>query len=67
VNAGLILLNAISDRDDWWVLRVILWWGFGLAIHGLAVLAWPAGFLGPDWEERKTREILKKMEERERG
>lgn len=36
-----------------------IWWGLGLAFHGLGVFG-TSLFLGHGWEERKIRQIMEK-------
>jgi hypothetical protein len=42
---------------------VAIFWGVGLALHGLGVFAGDR-FLGRDREERKIREIMEREERR---
>lgn len=63
VNAGLWLWYLADLGNAWghhaWhsPLRVTLFWGLGLAIHGASV--WTrVSRAGRDWEERKTRELM---------
>ncbi|MCG2793884.1 MAG: 2TM domain-containing protein [Weeksellaceae bacterium] len=37
----------------------LFFWGIGLLAHGLGVFC-PSYFLGKDWEERKTKELMEK-------
>ena len=57
----MILLFAINVATGavWWVQWPFLGWGVGLIIHATMVFN-PIGWLGPDWEERKIREIMAK-------
>ncbi|MFB0515048.1 MAG: 2TM domain-containing protein [Candidatus Neomarinimicrobiota bacterium] len=59
VNAGLFGINALSSPSYWWAFWPLLGWGIGLLVHGLTVFGLQ-GFLGPEWEERKIREIMEK-------
>ncbi len=43
----------------WQNFYTLIFWGIGLAAHGLSVFL-PNFILGNDWEERKTRELMDK-------
>ena len=62
VNGGFFLLKGlvwyIGDHQYGWTPA--FFWGIGLTIHGIVVFG-KNMFLGPKWEERKTREIMEKM------
>ncbi len=53
INALFWILDAGGDGSVTWSYMVTLFWGFGLAFHGLAYL-----IDGRQIEERKTREYL---------
>lgn len=58
VNAGLAVINLISNPDDIWFVYPLLGWGIGVAAHGLKVFmteGWSRS-----WEERKIRELMEK-------
>jgi hypothetical protein len=59
VNALVIFINATTASGVWWSLWTVLGWGIGLAAHAIAVFGL-GGLWGPQWEERKIREILEK-------
>jgi hypothetical protein len=61
VNVGLFFINIMTWPGYLWCLWPAFAWGLALAIHGLAVFGL-AGFLGPDWEDRKIKEILERDE-----
>lgn len=48
--------NSLEDSGIYWTPAL---WGVGLAIHGISVFV-PGIFLGSNWEERKTRELMDK-------
>jgi hypothetical protein len=58
VMSGLALLNWIITPDFWWVAFPAIGWGIGVAAHGVSVLFEDSMF-GSEWEERKTRELLR--------
>ena len=64
VNIFIIASKAI-DQDpgevfwEWDLLALPLFWGIGLAAHGLSVFL-PAFILGRDWEEKKIKELMDK-------
>ncbi len=64
VNAGLIAINLLSSPGTRWFIWPLLVWGMGLAIHAMVVFG-IGRFLTPQWEERKTRELME--QERRRG
>lgn len=59
VNALLVAINLATSADHWWFFWPLLGWGIGLAAHAIAVFGF-GGIWGPDWEERKIREIIGK-------
>ena len=58
INTFFVLLDMSGAGGVDWSLLIIVFWGFGLAFHGLAYL-----IDGRDIERRKTRQYL----EEERG
>jgi hypothetical protein len=64
VNIFIIASKAI-DQDpeevfwEWDLLALPLFWGIGLAAHGLSVFL-PAFILGKDWEDKKIKELMDK-------
>ncbi len=61
VNIFLIFINVKSDSDplninNFWTA---IFWGIGLAAHGLSVFM-PNFILGKNWEEEKIRELMNK-------
>ncbi len=48
--------ESLNDMDNYWTAIL---WGIGLAAHAVSVFV-PNVFLGKDWEERKTRELMDK-------
>lgn len=64
INAFLITLKYFNlDADEKFfqfsTFSTAIFWGIGLAFHAMGVFGTNA-FLGPDWEERKIREIMAK-------
>lgn len=65
VNAFLILSGvkgSVMDHAEFWqweTFSTALFWGIGLTAHGLAVFGRNI-FFGPDWEERKIKELMEK-------
>lgn len=72
--AAYILVNSILLAIKWFTLgpedsfftlgtfSTVFFWGIGLAFHAFGVFGTNA-FLGPDWEERKIREIMEKQKQ----
>lgn len=60
VNAMFIIINILNyeQTGHWWFLYPLLGWGIGLTSHGLSVASF--GLFGPDWEEKKIQEYMKK-------
>ncbi len=58
VMAMLVAIN-IATSPVWWVQWALLGWGIGLGAHATAVFG-VGRWLGPEWEERKTRELMAK-------
>ncbi|MBW8522082.1 2TM domain-containing protein [Chryseobacterium chendengshani] len=44
---------------SWEYLKLPLFWGIGLAAHGVSVF-FPTLILGKSWEEKKIRELMEK-------
>jgi len=61
--AGLTLINWLTSADYWWVVWPMVGWGIGLGAHAVSVL-FEGTLLGPEWEERKTRELLERRSQR---
>lgn len=65
VNVALFILNVLTSRDSLWFFWPLCFWGIGIAIHAVQVFG--AGrFWGPEWEERKIREIMERNPESDR-
>jgi hypothetical protein len=62
VNIGLVVINLLTG-GGWWFYWPLIFWGIGLGIHALNVFGL-SGRFGQDWEERKTRELMGKDQER---
>jgi hypothetical protein len=58
VNAGLAVINLLSDPSEIWFIYPLLGWGIGVAAHGLNVFL--AGGWTKAWEEKKIRKLLEK-------
>jgi hypothetical protein len=61
VNIGLFLLNIIASPNELWFYWPLFGWGFGVLAHGISVFGL-GGLLGKEWEERKIKQIMEKME-----
>lgn len=65
INIMIIVLNTQNLKPgesyfQWNNFATALFWGIGLAAHGLSVFI-PAIVLGRDWEERKIKELMEKQ------
>jgi carbon starvation protein CstA len=63
VNAFLLITNFISSRGTIWFVWPLFGWGIGLVAHGIAVFGL-RGLWGPEWEERKIKELIEKNRSR---
>lgn len=59
VIGGIALINWLTSPGTWWVVWPMVGWGIGLGAHAVAVF-FESSILGPEWEERKAREMLEK-------
>jgi len=59
VNAFLIVVNRLTSPGYNWFWWPLLGWGIGLAIHAATTFL-PGMFWGPDWQERKIKELMDK-------
>lgn len=62
INAFLLALKYFNMEEDetfyvFGTFSTSFFWGIGLAFHAVSVFG-PTIFLGPDWEERKIKEIM---------
>ena len=57
INLALFAINMITTPDTLWFYWPLLGWGVGLVIHIFVFVA-EGRFLGPDWEDRKVRELV---------
>ena len=57
---ALFLLIDFLTGGGWWFYWPLLGWGIGIVAHGLTVFG-IGGFLGSEWEEKKTRDLMNKM------
>lgn len=59
---GLLFLIDVLTGGGWWFYWPLLGWGIGIAAHGLTVFGFK-GFLGSEWEEKKTRDLMNSYSE----
>jgi len=59
VNAGLAVINLMSDPGEIWFTYPLFGWGIGVALHGLSVFL-AGGSWTKSWEEKKIQELLDK-------
>lgn len=58
VMLGLALLDWVTSPPGFtWFYFPLVGWGIALAIHAAVVLG-ADRFLGPEWEQRKVRELM---------
>ncbi len=62
VNITLLIINLLTSRANLWFYWVTVFWGIGLFWHALGIFVLNK-FPGKDWESKKIKEIIKKMEE----
>jgi len=65
VNLGLFVLNFIVSRGNWWFYWPLLGWGVGLIAHAFSVFGL-GGVFGHQWEEKKIKDMMNKMEEKDK-
>jgi len=59
VNLALFAINMITNPDQLWFYWPLLGWGAGVAIHAF-VFVTEGKLLGPEWEDRKIRELMRR-------
>jgi hypothetical protein len=59
VNAGLVIISFMTSPGEYWFRWPLLGWGIGIVVHAISVFGF-GRVLGPEWEERKIREIMDK-------
>jgi len=57
---GLLFLIDLMTGGVWWFYWPLLGWGIGIVVHAFRVFG--AGWLGSDWEQKKIRELMNKMD-----
>jgi hypothetical protein len=67
VNTGLFAINALT-AGTWWFYFPLIGWSIALGIHAAVLFLFEGrGPLGTEWEERKTKEIMEKVEAEDRA
>ncbi len=56
----LLFLIDFLTGGGWWFYWPLLVWGIGIIAHTFTVFG-IAGFLGSEWEEKKLKDLMKKM------
>ena len=64
INTMLLVVkyNNVDSSDNFWrwqSFNTIIFWGIGLAAHGLSVFM-PTMLMGKNWEEKKIKELMEK-------
>jgi uncharacterized integral membrane protein len=64
VNTMIIIVNVqnLDEGESFFKFKTFstaLFWGIGLAAHGLSVFL-PSLVMGKDWEEKKIKELMEK-------
>lgn len=57
---ALLFFIDFMTSGRWWFYWPLLGWGIGIIAHGFTLLE-IEGFFGSEWEEKKTRDLMKKM------
>jgi hypothetical protein len=60
VIGGIALINWFTTPNFWWVVFPMVGWGIGLGAHAVSVI-FEGSVFGPEWEERRTRELMSKQ------
>ena len=63
INFLFFIINWLDSPGEWWVLYPVIGWGFCLTIHAFDALS-PFKNFDDSWEERKTRELTEKYNDR---
>jgi hypothetical protein len=63
VNIVLVIINLVTSFGVWWFYWPLLGWGIGVFFHAMSVFVF-SKFPGSQWEERKIKEVMNKMEEK---
>jgi len=63
VMAALAIINVATSREHLWFFWPLLGWGIAVVMHGFSVFG---GFWGPEWEERKVKELMERDGRRDR-
>lgn len=60
----MIVLVLIDWRSGpgWWFYWPLFGWGIGITFHAVGTFG-VFGLLGPDWEERKVRQLMAKQQD----
>jgi hypothetical protein len=58
VNAALFVIDMLTPGGPWFYWPVLVW-GAAVLAHGFSVYG-IVGLWGPDWEERKIAEFIKR-------
>ena len=58
VNVLLIIINLLASPNELWFYWVTIFWGIAVLLHASKVFVLKGKFLGEDWEEKKTKEIM---------
>jgi len=62
VNAVLVLINLVANPESLWFYWPLMGWGIGVFFHAMSVFVF-SRFPGRQWEDRKIKEIMDKMDE----
>jgi len=54
-----LLIVNVGTGTPWWVQWPFLGWGVAVLVHAVVVFGL-VGWLGPEWEEKKIRELMSK-------
>ena len=65
INFVLLIINLATSPGNLWFYWVTIFWGIGLLVHGVNTFSLRGKYLGKEWEEQKTREIMERQEEKE--
>lgn len=57
INSLLFLINITTSPGVLWFYWPLLGWGIGIFVHAFYVFGF-GRWLGPEWEEKKIKEIM---------
>ena len=60
INIFLVVINYLTNPNEWWCYFVTIAWGIGVICHFISVFGL-GGLFNDEWRENKIDEEMKKM------